>query len=170
MLETGGGRQTCGNLQFLDQLPRVESVQEIDIAGTAVQYFNGQFALFHVDSGRLLVGVATILQFKFLHTSEYIFCSSFFFPCFSLINATGRNKVRNTLQRASEHVAMPFASRGVFQPSRGAVLPRTFLNTNSHPSIAGGVTKWILWSWRGLNPRPNRDIPCFLHAYSGLRL
>ena len=28
-----------------------------------------------------------------------------------------------------------------------------------------GETKW---SWRGLNPRPNRDILCFLHAYSGL--
>lgn len=22
-----------------------------------------------------------------------------------------------------------------------------------------------LWSWRGLNPRPNRDVLCFLHAY-----
>ena len=25
-----------------------------------------------------------------------------------------------------------------------------------------------LWSWRELNPRPNRDILCFLHAYSRL--
>ena len=23
--------------------------------------------------------------------------------------------------------------------------------------------------WRGLNPRPNRDVLCFLHAYSSLR-
>ena len=25
------------------------------------------------------------------------------------------------------------------------------------------------WSWRGLNPRPNRDVLCFLHAYPSLR-
>ena len=23
----------------------------------------------------------------------------------------------------------------------------------------------FLWSWRGLNPRPNEEITCFLHAY-----
>ena len=27
---------------------------------------------------------------------------------------------------------------------------------------------FVLWSWRGLNPRPNREIPSFLHAYPSL--
>lgn len=25
--------------------------------------------------------------------------------------------------------------------------------------------KSLLWSWRDLNPRPNRQLKCFLHAY-----
>ena len=28
---------------------------------------------------------------------------------------------------------------------------------------------FILWSWRGLNPRPNKEAIRFLHAYSSLR-
>ena len=27
----------------------------------------------------------------------------------------------------------------------------------------------LLWSWRGSNPRPNKETIRFLHAYSGLR-
>ena len=28
---------------------------------------------------------------------------------------------------------------------------------------------FFLWSWRGLNPRPNEEAKCFLHAYPCLR-
>ncbi len=27
----------------------------------------------------------------------------------------------------------------------------------------------IMWSWWDSNPRPHKEIMCFLHAYSGLR-
>ena len=68
MLEAGCCGQTRSLLQFLDKLPAVQGIEEIDVAGTAIQYFEGQFSLFHVNAGRFLVGVATILQLQFFHT------------------------------------------------------------------------------------------------------
>ena len=51
-----------GSLQLLDELPAVECVQEVDVAGTSVQYLDGKLrAVLHVDPGRLLVGVAAVL-------------------------------------------------------------------------------------------------------------
>lgn len=67
MLETGSRGQAGGLLQLAHQLPGVKGVQEVDIAGTAVQHLDGQLPLLHVDAGWLLVGVATVLQFKFFH-------------------------------------------------------------------------------------------------------
>ena len=50
MLERGGGGQTCGGFQLAHQLPAVEGVKEVDVAGTAAEHFDGEFALFHVDA------------------------------------------------------------------------------------------------------------------------
>ena len=41
VLEGSGGGQACGLFQFLDQLPAVEGVQEVDVSGASVQHFNG---------------------------------------------------------------------------------------------------------------------------------
>ena len=62
VLERRGRRHPGSLFQFLHQLPSVQRVQEIDVAGTAVQHFNGQFPLLHIDAGRLLIGVAAVLQ------------------------------------------------------------------------------------------------------------
>ena len=61
VLEAGGSGQTCGGLEFFDQLPAVESVEEVDVACAAVDDLNGQFAVFHIDTGRLLVRIASVL-------------------------------------------------------------------------------------------------------------
>ena len=41
VLERGGRGQPRGPPQLADQLPRVEGVEQIDVAGTAVQHFDG---------------------------------------------------------------------------------------------------------------------------------
>ena len=46
----------------------VEGVQEIDVAGAAVQNLNWQLgAVSHIDAGRLLVGVGAVFQLEFVH-------------------------------------------------------------------------------------------------------
>ena len=70
MLEAGGGGQAGGLLQLLHQLPAVEGIQQIDIPGFAVKHLDGQLALLHVYPGGFLVGIAAILQSKFLHFSS----------------------------------------------------------------------------------------------------
>ena len=68
MLEGSGGADAGGLFQFPHQLDAVESVQEVDIAGLAVQHGHGQVAAVrHKDPGRLLVGVAAIFQCQFVH-------------------------------------------------------------------------------------------------------
>ena len=68
MLEGRHGDHARGLLQLLHKLPGVEGVQEIDIAGAAVQNGDGQLgAVRHVDLRGLLVGVAAVFQFKFFH-------------------------------------------------------------------------------------------------------
>ena len=68
MLEARHGGQAQGGLQFLYQLPAVEGVQEVDIARASAEDPDGQVAsVVHVDFRGLLVGVAAVLQFKFLH-------------------------------------------------------------------------------------------------------
>ena len=62
MLETCCCRQASGLLQLAHQLPAVECVQEVDVAGTAVENLDGEFAFLHIDARRLLVGVATVLE------------------------------------------------------------------------------------------------------------
>ena len=62
MLEACGGRVAGSCFEFLYKLPAVECVEEINVAGTAVQNLDGKLsAVFHVDSGGLLIRVAAVL-------------------------------------------------------------------------------------------------------------
>ena len=71
MLKRGGGRQAGGLLQLLDQLPAVQGVHKVDIARASVQDRNRQItSIRHIEFGRLLVGVAAILQFQFFHVPK----------------------------------------------------------------------------------------------------
>ena len=89
-------------LQFRNQLPAVQSIQQIDIAGLTVQYGNWQTTtILHVDSGRLLVGVASIFQLHFIGhrgTSSLVLINK---TCFSLIcfQIDVANKERNLIVR-----------------------------------------------------------------------
>ena len=50
MLERGCGRHARSGLELLDQLPRIERVKEVDVAGTTVDYLDGEFAFLHVNT------------------------------------------------------------------------------------------------------------------------
>ena len=68
MLEGGCRRHTQCFLDFLYQLPAVECVQKVDVAGSAAEDFDGQIAaVLHKDFCRLLVWITAIFQFKFFH-------------------------------------------------------------------------------------------------------
>ena len=68
MLEGSGANHTGGLLQFTNELPGIQGVQEIDVSRSAAQDGDGQFpTVIHIDAGRLLIGVATVLQLKFVH-------------------------------------------------------------------------------------------------------
>ena len=55
-------------LEFLNELIGVECIEEVDVTGSAVENGDGKFtAVLHENSGRLLVGVTTVLEFKFFH-------------------------------------------------------------------------------------------------------
>ena len=69
VLETGGGGQSGGSLELLDQLPAVQGIEEVDVAGAAVDDRDGQFPLLHIDAGRLLVRIASVLECVFFHDS-----------------------------------------------------------------------------------------------------
>ena len=61
MLKGSSSRQAGSLLQLLHQLPAVESVQEIDITGTAVQNLNRQLcAVAHVNTCAALIRIAAI--------------------------------------------------------------------------------------------------------------
>ena len=71
VLEGGGGGQARGGLELLDQLPGVQGVQKVDVAGLAVEDRDGQVAaVTHKDAGGLLVGVAAVFEFQFVHVSR----------------------------------------------------------------------------------------------------
>ena len=70
VLERGCTGHTGSFLQLLYQLPGVQCIHKVDVAGTTVQNGNGQLgAVVHIQRSRLLIGVATVFQFKFLHFS-----------------------------------------------------------------------------------------------------
>ena len=62
VLERRGRGEARGCLQLADQLPAVQGVEEVNVAGPAVQYFDGELPLVHVDARRLLIGIAAVLQ------------------------------------------------------------------------------------------------------------
>ncbi len=77
VLEAGGGGQAGGGLELPDQLPGVQGVQKVDVAGLAVEHGDGQIAAVpHEDAGGLLVGVAAVFEFQFVHLSRSLtdFC------------------------------------------------------------------------------------------------
>ena len=67
VLERRGRGQARGLAQLFYKLPRVQRVQEIDIARFAVQNGDGQLALPHEDARGPLVRVAAVFQFQFFH-------------------------------------------------------------------------------------------------------
>ena len=68
VLERGDCGESERGFQLLDKLPRVESIEEIDISRSAAQNFDGQLAaILHIDLCRLLVGVTAVFEFKFFH-------------------------------------------------------------------------------------------------------
>ena len=67
MLEGGSAGHTGSCLQFPDQLPGIQRIHKVDVAGAAVQDFKRQVtSAEQIQMRRLLVGVTTILQFKSL--------------------------------------------------------------------------------------------------------
>ena len=63
VLETCCGWETSGSLELLDQLLRIEGIEEVDVARTAVNHFDREFAsILHEDSGRLLVRITSVLE------------------------------------------------------------------------------------------------------------
>ena len=61
-------------LELLYELVGVEGVQEVDEAGSAAQYLDGEVAaVLHIDPGRLLVGVAAVFKFEFFHECGSLF-------------------------------------------------------------------------------------------------
>ena len=65
VLETGCCRKTCSGFQFLHQLPAVQRVKEVDVARPSTEYFNRKFALFHIYTGRFLIGIAPVFELQF---------------------------------------------------------------------------------------------------------
>ncbi len=76
VLERCGAGKTGLCLDLLDELPRVEGIEEVDITGAAIEYLDRQLrAVMHIYFGRLLIGVTAVFKFKFFHlrVSLYIF-------------------------------------------------------------------------------------------------
>ena len=72
MLEGGSAGHTGSCLQFLDQLPGIQGIHKVDVAGTTVQDLKRQVtSAEQIQMRRLLVGVTTILQFKSLHIISF---------------------------------------------------------------------------------------------------
>ena len=73
MLEGGCRGHTGCRFKLLDKLPAVESVHKVDVTGLAVQHLDWQIrAAFHKNSRRLLVGIAAVFEFKFVHKKSFL--------------------------------------------------------------------------------------------------
>ena len=68
MLERSCCREAGGITELFDKLPGVQSIEEVDITGAAVEHGDRQLrAVFHIDSGGFLIRIAAILEFEFFH-------------------------------------------------------------------------------------------------------
>ena len=74
MLEGGGGGKRGRFLELLHELPDVHGIEQIDVAGFAVQELEGQLAVFHIDASGLLVRIAAVFQFEFFHRISLLLC------------------------------------------------------------------------------------------------
>ena len=72
VLEGGRAGQAGRLLKLPDELPGVEGVEEVDVAGAAGEDLDGQLrAVAHIDLRGLLIGVAAVFEFKFLHGAPH---------------------------------------------------------------------------------------------------
>ncbi|CUP39147.1 Uncharacterised protein [Segatella copri] len=63
MFETSGSRHSCSSLEFLDQLPGIEGIQEVDVARTAVDHFDRKLpSVIHIDARRFLIWITSVLK------------------------------------------------------------------------------------------------------------
>ena len=72
--------------------------------------------------------------------------------------------------KLTAHSSLLLAQCGTgFQPKhlRWVMIQRRVRGTVLWPkfSVSRYLSLWPLWSWRGSNPRPNREPICFLHVY-----
>ena len=78
MLEARRGGKARRLFQFAHELPRVEGVEQVDVAGLAVENRKGKgCAVFHENARGLLVGVAAVFEFQLVHIvllSRLSFC------------------------------------------------------------------------------------------------
>ena len=78
VLEGRGSRKAGGFLQLTHELPTVERVEKVDIAGTAVEHLDRQFsAVLHENPGRLLIRVASVFEHQFLRHPDSSIQSNF---------------------------------------------------------------------------------------------
>ena len=70
MLKAGcAGKAGCF-LEFLNQLPGIQCIQEVDVSGTAVEHLDREFRpILHIDACGFLIWVAAVFQFKCFHHS-----------------------------------------------------------------------------------------------------
>ena len=82
VLERCCGRQASSGFQFLDKLPTVKCIEEVDVAWATVQHFDRQFSFVHKNARRFLIGIATILEFQFFHIAYGVcVCIDFYYSC-----------------------------------------------------------------------------------------
>ena len=67
VLKGSSRRLSCRCFKLLNQLPAVESVHKVNVTRSAIENLNGKLAVLHKNSGRLLIGVTAVFQFKFSH-------------------------------------------------------------------------------------------------------
>ena len=88
MLEGGSGGEARGSLQLTHKLPAVQGIQEVDVAGAAVQNGHGKLGPLHEDPGRLLVRVASVLE---LDLAGHVVSSCRFMSMVAPVYAVGKS-------------------------------------------------------------------------------
>ena len=69
MLERSRGHFAGRFFEFAYKLPSVERVKKVDVSGSSVKDLEGEIgSVFHVNAGRLLVGIASVFEFHFFHS------------------------------------------------------------------------------------------------------
>ena len=70
MLEGSSAGQAQGFFQLGNELPGIECVEEVNVAGPSAENLQREIlAVFHINAGGFLVGVASVLKSEFLHHS-----------------------------------------------------------------------------------------------------